>query len=479
MLLSTVGNVRHVRWTRRRQSLRCIRRVVLAGVASIAAVAILAVTLEAHDFWLIPDPFAVASGGTITVRGRSGIRFPESESAVPANRIIDARLIGAHGELRMTDFAAEGKSLRLRQKPSGDGEYIVSVSLEPRSTRTTPAGFSRYLKLEGAADEASRLEHDGAFAGSDSITYRASKFAKTIVEVGRGELRAFDKSAGHPLEFIPTTDPARAEVGDTIALRVVANGHPIATLRVHVGAAADSMLRVKGSTSDPDLHLLTDASGIVRVPLTKPGLWNVRAAHVLVLDAERGPDGIGRSDSAHLPQRAVYWATFVFNVPNSVAPRSARTSDVSGEVSLGKPEVAQGGDRQLTGPTASDSVDVVNTVKSFHAALAAGDSARALALLASDVIVLESGDFETREVYRSQHLAADIAFARTVTSSRRLLRVVVQGDVAWVASTTTIQGEFRGRTINSVGAEVMVLTRAPNGWQIRSIHWSSRAQRPR
>ena len=127
----------------------------------------------------------------------------------------------------------------------------------------------------------------------------------------------------------------------------------------------------------------------------------------------------------------------------------------------------------------SDSAEVVNTVRSFHSALAAGDTARVLDFLASDVVIQENGDVEVREEYRAHHLAADIAFARTVASSRTPIRVVAQGDVAWVASTTTSQGEYHGRPINSVGTELMVLTRAPNGWQIRSIHWSSHVRRTR
>ena len=52
--------------------------------------------------------------------------------------------------------------------------------------------------------------------------------------------------------------------------------------------------------------------------------------------------------------------------------------------------------------------------------------------------------------------------------------VVVRGDAAWVSSTSSTTGEYRGRQINSRGAELMVLSREPDGWKIRAIHWSSR-----
>ncbi len=127
--------------------------------------------------------------------------------------------------------------------------------------------------------------------------------------------------------------------------------------------------------------------------------------------------------------------------------------------------------------SAGDSSDVAAIVQRFDAALAAGDSAAALALLADDVLVLESGGIETRHEYRSQHLMADIASARAVPSQRGPVTVRVRGDVAWASSTSTTQGEYRGRQINSAGAALMVLSRERDGWKIRAIHWSSRPRR--
>ena len=126
--------------------------------------------------------------------------------------------------------------------------------------------------------------------------------------------------------------------------------------------------------------------------------------------------------------------------------------------------------------SASDSADVIAVVTRYQAALASGDSATALSLLANDAIILESGGVETRDEYRAHHLPADIGFARAVPSQRSNPRVTLRGDAAWVSSTSTTTGEYRGRQINSRGAELMVLSREPDGWKIRAIHWSSRSR---
>jgi uncharacterized protein (TIGR02246 family) len=128
-------------------------------------------------------------------------------------------------------------------------------------------------------------------------------------------------------------------------------------------------------------------------------------------------------------------------------------------------------------PGPGDSAAVAAVVERYHRALADGDSAAALALLAPDAVILESGGLETRDQYRSHHLPGDIQFARAVRSERANVRVVVQGDVAWVSSTSVTQGSYRERAIDSAGAELMVLARTAEGWKIRAIHWSSRARR--
>lgn len=132
------------------------------------------------------------------------------------------------------------------------------------------------------------------------------------------------------------------------------------------------------------------------------------------------------------------------------------------------------GSAAAQGSPRADSAAVAGTVERFHQALSRGDSAAALALLTADVEVLESGGVESRAEYRSHHLGSDIEFARAVRSERGPTRVRVRGDVAWATSTSSTRGEFRGRTVDAAGAELMVLVRAPDGWRIAAIHWSSR-----
>lgn len=120
---------------------------------------------------------------------------------------------------------------------------------------------------------------------------------------------------------------------------------------------------------------------------------------------------------------------------------------------------------------------VIAVVDAYHAALASGDSTTALALLADDVTILESGGVETKEQYRSGHLSGDIAFAEAVPRERGEIHVEVVDDVAWAWSTSVTQGRMGDREVNAQGAELMVLARDGGDWRIKAIHWSSRQRR--
>lgn len=114
------------------------------------------------------------------------------------------------------------------------------------------------------------------------------------------------------------------------------------------------------------------------------------------------------------------------------------------------------------------------TVAAFHAALARNDQEGALALLAPEVIVFESGGAEmSRDEYRAQHLGADAEFSKSTTREVVDQKTGEAGEAAWVLTRTRTSGSFRGRSVRAEGVETMLLRRSPEGWRIVHIHWSS------
>ena len=176
-------------------SVRIRRRLVLTSVPAALGLLCVASAAFGHDFWIIPDMFAIEGDAMVHVQALSGTRFP-SGSAVQADRIANARLVGVDGETTIRDMAVEGTALRLHQKPASAGQYLVAVAMTPRTTRSTPAGLIRFLRAEGGAGEAARLERDQTFTQGDSLTYASTSYAVTAVQVGKGGPRALSLSTG-------------------------------------------------------------------------------------------------------------------------------------------------------------------------------------------------------------------------------------------------------------------------------------------
>ena len=115
-------------------------------------------------------------------------------------------------------------------------------------------------------------------------------------------------------------------------------------------------------------------------------------------------------------------------------------------------------------------------VDAFHAALRRGDTTVAARLLAEDALIYEEGGAErTKAEYAAHHLPADAEFTKAVGSNVTRRTGFSDGKLAWVASEGRTTGTFKGRAMDRVTTETMVLRHGPRGWRIVHVHWSSAA----
>ncbi len=210
----------------------------------LAALLLSASVVGADDFWLIPNAFAVSPGDEVTLRGQTSSEFPTSRSAVAVDRVASAKRIGERGESALSGLSIQGRSLLVRDRPSTAGQYVIAVSLHPRSVRVSADGFREYLDAEGATAARQRVEREGLLNGKDSVTRRYAKYAKTLVQVGAGGARAFARPAGHVIEFVPLRDPSSLGAGDMLAFGLLFRGAPLTGIPVHADVVDVDVLNV-------------------------------------------------------------------------------------------------------------------------------------------------------------------------------------------------------------------------------------------
>ncbi len=113
-------------------------------------------------------------------------------------------------------------------------------------------------------------------------------------------------------------------------------------------------------------------------------------------------------------------------------------------------------------------------VDAFEATIVKGDEAAAKMLLASDVLIYESGGQESsRDEYAANHMKGDMAFL--AGSKRKVLARAEGGDDrhAWVSTRTRITTRHKDQDVDIFSTESMMLKNTPQGWRIVHIHWSS------
>jgi ketosteroid isomerase-like protein len=110
--------------------------------------------------------------------------------------------------------------------------------------------------------------------------------------------------------------------------------------------------------------------------------------------------------------------------------------------------------------------------------LQAGDLERAGALLAEDVLILESGGAErSKEEYLGGHAGHDVEFLKGAHVQLIHRTARLEGGIAWVGTESELHASKDGKPMTLLSTETMVLKNTLDGWRIVHIHWSSRPKR--
>jgi len=218
----------------------------------------------AHDFWIEPSSFTPAPGELVTVTLRVGERL-EGET-VPRNDALIERFaaIDAHGDSPVRGLDGQDPAGVMRPAGAG-GSLIVYRSLRSRGGRD-PATCAAYL---------ARGRRPKVKAGPEVF----SRCAKALVAVGGKGSAAFTRPAGLRLEIVPEADPYGLAPGSSLPVRVLFEGKPVGDVLV---VALDL------SSADRPQRIRADSAGSARVSLPRPGMWLIKAVHMIA-----APPGAG------------------------------------------------------------------------------------------------------------------------------------------------------------------------------------------
>ena len=120
----------------------------------VTLLALTAVPLSAHDFWLGASNWFPEPGATFAISAGVGERFPTRlDFKTPANWFDDWRVIGAAGEVPVSrKFERRDPAMIADVSLPASGAFLAVMRVAPRTIDMKADEFDEYLKEEGLTE---------------------------------------------------------------------------------------------------------------------------------------------------------------------------------------------------------------------------------------------------------------------------------------------------------------------------------------
>jgi len=229
--------------------------------------AMLSIDVQAHEFWIEPVRFEIATGDVLQAHVRVGQEMKGDSLHYIPQRFEAFNLTVADKtrpvQSRTGDDPAVSEIVR------DSGLHVLSyVSTDSELTYSEPEKFDNFLKYEGI--EWVKAAHKKRNLPAQGFKEAYQRFVKSLVKVGDGQGR--DRALGLEFELVvetnPYTDPASG-----IVTRLLWRGKPFPQARVNVFRRHDRKV-----SRTP---VVTDAEGRIRIPHNgAPGIYLLNAVHM-------------------------------------------------------------------------------------------------------------------------------------------------------------------------------------------------------
>jgi len=260
-------------------------------VLALALFVLVALPAGAHDFWIEPSTFRPAPGTEVTAALRIGQKL-EGEPLPRDPRLVDRFvLLGAAGEMPVGGMPGDEPAGTVRV--AGPGLQWIGYQSRPYPVRLEAAAFEGYLKEEGLEQIVAERARTGRSAAPGRERFH--RCAKALLDVA-GAPSAPDAPLGFTLELVPLKSPYALAPGAVLPVSLSFRGKPLVNALVVAMSKAEP-----GKT----VSARTDAKGMVKLALARPGLWLLKAVHMEAAPPDAGVDWES------------WWASVTFDLASS------------------------------------------------------------------------------------------------------------------------------------------------------------------
>lgn len=239
------------------------KTIVLALLAAVST------PLLAHDFWLQPAIFAVASPRQVPVAMYVGHGADKSRWGVAPDKVIQFRSLGPDGLVDRTPNLTLGAPGFDAIVPlARPGAYVLGLQSAHSPSRLPHLRFNEYVAEEGITPIAVARKRRGTERTEGREMY--SRRAKAIVQVGpidKASIARVTRPLNLRLEIVPERHPMALGKDRMLPVRVLYRGRPVRGALVKITDL--------GADARPVAARRTDAQGRARFAIPRAGAWQM------------------------------------------------------------------------------------------------------------------------------------------------------------------------------------------------------------
>ena len=193
---------------------------------------LLFVLFSSHTMFIKFESYFLEPNSPATLQLFNGT-FEKSENIIDRNRMLDASLLqnGQRIKVKESQWTEKDSTTFLNFKTGASGTYVAGISTKAKSLEMNAEAFNKYLKHEGIYDMLDWRKKNHEFESKAIEKY--SKHVKSIFQVGTTRTKDWQTVLGYPIEFIPLKNPYALHTGDSLQVKLIFNGKPLANQLVY------------------------------------------------------------------------------------------------------------------------------------------------------------------------------------------------------------------------------------------------------
>lgn len=257
-----------------------LRRVAVGALA----LSVVAMTVAlAHDMFLKPEQFFLKAGDKVLVRLLNGT-FIKSANSIDRSRLVEVVMVSPSGRevVDTTRWNTAGDTSSFIATVKAEGTHLIGTSTKPSIIELEAKEFNEYLELDGIPDMLEFRRKNGEL--NKDATERYAKHVKAVVQVGAARTNQYATVLGYPAEIVPLGNPYDLKVGQSLRVRLLVNGKPVANQHAIYGGVGTSGAVIA------DQAARSNDGGEVSIPVGQAGVWFVKFINMRKITGDKAAD---------------------------------------------------------------------------------------------------------------------------------------------------------------------------------------------